>query len=424
MFDLTPLLYVDTQEGVRQLAERLAASPIVGVDTESDSMYSYREKVCLIQFTDAHGDVILDPLAVDSLDPLEPVFSDPGICKIFHGADYDLVCMKRDFGFQTRNLFDTLVAAEFLGMERKGLADLIDRFFGFPIDKQYQRHDWSRRPLEPEHLDYARGDTHFLPALREILLRRLHKAGRFPHHAEECLLLESKEWPERPFDRDGWQRIRGSKELDTTAQRVLRQLYLYRDAQARKLDRPAFKVIGDQILLQVARKRPQDKGELDRLLSGKNALKRRHADGLVRAVRDGLADADPLPGPGSRRPQDDDDDEAAPARLRGRNAERVQEALKAWRNRLVNSSRLYSPYSLASNADLKAISRARPFDLAELRQVPGIRDWQVRDHGDAILAILDEVAPADGLDSTDDAPTGGRGGGGRRRRRGRGSSSS
>ena len=99
---------------------------------------------------------------------LAPIFANPDIVKVLHGADYDVVCLRRDFGFVFKNLFDTMISSQMVGLERVGLADLIDRFFGHKIDKQYQRHDWAKRPLLPEHVEYARGDTHFLLALREI----------------------------------------------------------------------------------------------------------------------------------------------------------------------------------------------------------------------------------------------------------------
>src|SRR5690606_8131217 len=126
-----------------------------------------------------------------------------------------------------------------------GLADLIGRYFGWEIDKQYQRHNWAARPLLPEHLDYARGDTHWLLALREILRRDLIKSGRIGHLEEECRILEKREWAGRTFDEDGWMRIKGSNQLDDTSKRILKYLYLYRDSEARASDRPTFKVIPD-----------------------------------------------------------------------------------------------------------------------------------------------------------------------------------
>ena len=192
MFHDTPLLIVEDDRTLREVAVRLGRSSVVAVDTESDSMYHYQEKVCLLQFTDAHGDIIVDPLAVSDLSPLVPIFENPKIVKVFHGADYDSVCLRRDFGMKTRHLFDTLIAGQFLGYDKLGYADLVRNWFGQELDKQYQRHDWSRRPLGAEHLDYARGDTHWLPALREIMLRQLRAVGRVAHHTEECKLLKAR----------------------------------------------------------------------------------------------------------------------------------------------------------------------------------------------------------------------------------------
>ena len=389
MFDAPPLL-VEDAAGVRALAERLGRATVIGVDTEADSMYHYQEKVCLIQFTDGEGDIILDPLRAGSLAALKPVFANPKIVKVFHGADYDVVSLKRDHGLQPRNLFDTLIAAQFLGLERLGLADLVDMFFGITLDKQHQRHDWSRRPLEQEHIDYARGDTHWLPALREILLRRLRRKGRVAHQREECRLLEERKWQRRAFDPNGWVRMKGASALDDAGKNVLRRLYVYRDEQARELDRPSYKVIGDQTLVEIAERRPRTESALASMFPSMRALRRRHDEALVDCVLDGLDD----PRPPVLEPEPSEPESSTPARLSGRSAERVFEDLKAWRNQLVSSNRGHNTFSVASNGTLKQIARARPLSLEELREVPEVRAWQVHDHGAAILEVLDRSAPA------------------------------
>lgn len=390
MFEEAPLL-VEDDAGVRALAQRLQNATAIGVDTEADSMYHYQEKVCLVQFTDHLGDIIVDPLRARDLSPLKPIFANPNIVKIFHGADYDVVSLRRDHGLIPNNLFDTLIAAQFLGFERLGLADLIDMFFGISLDKQHQRHDWSRRPLEQEHIDYARGDTHWLLALREILIRRLKAAGRLPHHREECKLLESRQWQRKAFDPNGWTRIKGSSGLDEPGKNILRRLYLYRDDQARKLDRPSYKVMGDPLLVDIAQRKPRSENELSNTFPSMRAMRRRHEVSIIDCVLDGLDDD--TPAYLEPEPPDTSDDDAGPARLAGRAAERVFEELKAWRNDLVTSSARHSSFSVASNSTLKQIARSRPFTLAELRAVPEVRAWQVRDHGEAILDVLDRASP-------------------------------
>ena len=125
-----------------------------------------------MQISDLEADYIVDPLKVEDLSPLKTLLEDPDIVIILHGGDYDVVSLKRDFDIHINNIFDTMIAGQFLGLPKIGLADLIGRYFGHALDKKYQRHDWARRPLEPEHLDYARGDTHWLLALREVMSRR------------------------------------------------------------------------------------------------------------------------------------------------------------------------------------------------------------------------------------------------------------
>jgi ribonuclease D len=398
MFEDTPLWIIERQAEIPRLVERLQKATVLAVDTESDSMYRYQEKVCLIQFTDTEGDIILDPLKAPDLTALRPIFADRRIVKVFHGSDYDVVSLKRDFGFQTRNLFDTLIAAQFLGLEGLGLADLIGRYFGEHLDKKYQRHNWSERPLLEEHLEYARGDTHWLPALREILDRALRRAGKLRHHREECRYIERRKWTRKPFDPEGWVRIKRTGHLDDDARRVLRELYAYRDGQARLLDRPPYKVIGDSLLIDVATKRPATRDSLDRVLPRQSAMKRRHAGSLVDAVRRGLVDKRPLPTAASnKRDEEEVILPSVPARLTGRNAERVFLALKDWRNHLTEGPNGVTPFSVASNAVLKVIARARPLDLDELAGLPEVRRWQVRDHGEEILKVLDKHAPIDEL---------------------------
>lgn len=412
MFDETPLLMVEDDEALVALAERLSKSRVIGVDTESDSTYHYQEKVCLIQFSDLEGDIIVDTLAVSDMSPLKPIFEDPDIVKIFHGSDYDVVCLRRDFDYNTANLFDTLIAAQFLGMDRLGLADLIGYFFGVPLDKQYQRHDWSSRPLYTEHLDYARGDTHWILALREILLHRLRKAGLVEHQEEECALACKRAWAGRGFDENGYLSIKKSSHIDDVGKRILKRLYLYRDGQARQLDRPPYKVLGDRILIELAEKKPTDRAALDHIFPRQSAMKRRHASALLEAIRDGLEDDFPIPKPTAKKAP------AAPAayplRLTGRAAERVTLALKDWRNDLINNS-TRTAFAVASNATLKAIAQHRPLTLEELAMVPDVRAWQVADLGDEILAVLDEHAPEGSLAAGKKSS-----GGGRRRRGSRG----
>lgn len=390
MFGDTELRFIDTPRALADMANTLSKARVIGVDTESDSFHHYQEKVCLLQFSDHERDYIVDPLAVSDLSPLGPVLADRSVVKIFHGADYDVVCMKRDFGVEIHNIFDTMLAAQLAGFPRFGLADLIENFFGHHIDKQYQRHDWAKRPLLDEHIQYARGDTHFLLAIREMMIRRLQMVGRLGHLREECRLLERREWAPREPDPAQWLRTRGSSGLDPKGLRVLRALWRFRDREARTSDRPAFKVLPDDVLVRLAEKQPRTPEQLEAIFSGKAAMKKRYGRGLLDAVTSGLADEAPLqvsePKPVKKKKG------APPTRLKGKASERALTALKDWRNELTRDDPMFTPMTTVSNAVLKEIARVRPTTLQELAAIPDVRNWQVADFGPRLLAVLDADA--------------------------------
>jgi len=394
MFSDTPLVMVEDSDALASMVERLSNAPIIGIDTESDSFYAYQEKVCLIQLSDADQDYIVDPLGLKDLSSLGPILANPEIVKILHGADYDIVCLKRDFGFQFSGVFDTLVAAQLLGLPRIGLGDLIGRYFGHDIDKQYQRHNWALRPLRQEHLDYARGDTHWLLALREILMRRLRSEDRVRHLEEECALLEQREWQGRTFDEHGYLKVKRANTLDEDGLRVLRRVWMYRESEAKRMNRPTFKVIPDDVLLRLAAKRPTTQRQLDDLFSAKSALKRRHGAKLLQAVGVGLEDDIKIPKPRKKKKSAKKDRKNGPRpRLTGRTAERALAELKDWRNKIIHGDSRLNPFTVASNTTLRSIARMRPRTLDELGEVPDVRAWQVVDFGDQILEILDRVDP-------------------------------
>lgn len=383
MFGETPLHLIQTDAALCDLAARLRGLPCIGVDTESDGFHRYQEKVSLVQISDADNDYIIDPLMVSDMSPLKEVFADPQTLKIMHGADYDIVSLRRDFAFQINSLFDTMIAAQFLGAPRVGLADLNRNYFGVELDKQYQRHDWSARPLLQEHLDYARGDTHWLLALREVLTLKLRRVGRLAQVEEECLLLTQRQWQGRSKDPNDFMRIKGIKLLDTTSLKVLRALYRYREQQAEYLDRPAFKVLPEDVLVGIATQCPRNLSELAATFRPHSPLMRRHGEGLMAAVLEGLADETPLPPPTPRT--------VGPAPvLSARDSEILLLKLRDWRNAEMTARNLPA-VAIASNGLLKGLTRDAPNSLDELAATPEIRQWQIAEFGEKMLEIIASV---------------------------------
>ena len=372
--------YITDSETLERVLAELEGVDSVGIDTESDSFYHYRESVCLIQMTGAgQRDLVIDPLSIDDLTVLAPLMANPSVVKIFHGADYDLSSLKRDFGYEIAPVFDTMLAAQALGFDGISLADLVMKYFEVKLDKKYQRRDWSLRPLEREHLEYARLDSHFLPQLRELLLVEVAAAGRQRQIEEECRILEIREWADHTFCSDDFLKVRGVGKLNDDARRILRALCVLRDRLAERLDRPHFKVMGNEVLLRLARKPPHDREQLMDLLGKRHHVVRRYSRDILEAIEIGRKDRESLPrsratGKGPRRPT-------------GPLESRTFNALRDWRNKL-SDERSLAPGVLISNALLQEIAVLRPTSLEDLRRVPDIRDWQREELGEGILAVV------------------------------------
>jgi ribonuclease D len=386
----TPLMIVDSSEKLEEMVKLIADEPVLGIDTEADSMYAYQEKVCLVQFSDRTNDYIVDPLAGFSLEPLAPFMSDPNVVKIFHGADYDVVSMKRDFGFEFRNIFDTMISAQLLEMPKVGLADLVGHYFAVPMDKKYQTHNWAERPLYPEHLYYARGDTHFLLAIREMFVRKLKKMGRMHIAEEEFELLEERTCSPAIPPELRFMKTKGINRLDPLAQRIFRSLYLLRDRHASRMNRPPYKVMPDQVLMKLAEARPSNLDELSRHVRAKSSMVRRYGEEMVQAIAEGLATSDELPDvPKKVR-------SGTSARYGSREVERLFNDLKDWRKRVLKRD-VVPMVLIASNTQLRAVAGYRPTSIEELSGLEEIRNWQVELYGQELLdmvAAFEEKLPS------------------------------
>ena len=254
---LPPPVWVDRQDKFDHMVAELSAQPRIAVDTESNSLHAYRERVCLIQFSIPQKDYVVDPLLLQDLSALAPLFANPKIEKIFHAAEYDLLCLRRDYGFEFANLFDTMQAARVLGYGFVGLDNLLAEKFGVKIDKRHQKADWGARPLSAAQVDYARFDTHYLFQLRDVLESELREKDRWQLALEDFALACKVGEPKEKNNGSSWKRFAGRKDLSTRELTIVSELCVCRDHIAEKLDRPVFKVISDDILLDIARKLPE-----------------------------------------------------------------------------------------------------------------------------------------------------------------------
>ena len=279
---LDPTLVRDAG-GLARLAERIAGEPAVALDTESNSFHAYRERVCLIQVSIPDEDFVVDPLAVD-VRPLGELLA-AGREVVLHGADYDVRCLKREFGWSLGSLFDTMVAARRLGAAELGLAALVRAHFGVRLEKVHQRADWGRRPLAPELVRYAALDTHFLLGLRGRLVAELEGQGLAVQASRDFARIAASAPHERVFDPEGWRRLRGARQLDASGAARLRALWLLREERARAADRPPFKVLGEDAMVEVARRAPATRADLGRIPGVTPRVLEKMGDEMLEAIR-------------------------------------------------------------------------------------------------------------------------------------------
>src|SRR3990170_2076624 len=278
-------LYIATNPSqLKQLAERLSRKAMLGVDTESNSLHAYKERLCLLQVSTDKEDAVVDPLTVEDLSPLSAIFANPEIEKIFHAAEYDLIVLNRDYGFPIVNIFDTMIAARILGHKRVGLGNLLEEEFGIKLEKKFQRADWGERPLRRELLEYARLDTHHLIELRNRLKAELEERGRWELAKEDFERLPHLVRANNlPAEEGPWQ-IKGARDLTPRQAAILQELARYREAKAAEADKPLFKIIGDSTLSAIAIAQPQKPKDLEGIEGMTAGQIQRHGKGLLDAA--------------------------------------------------------------------------------------------------------------------------------------------
>ena len=262
IISLPPPSLVQSPDDFLKLIHDLDNQARIAVDTESNSLHAYRERVCLIQFSTPEQDYILDPLALDDLSPLASIFSNPRIQKIFHASEYDIICLRRDYGFTFSNIFDTMQAGRILGRKQAGLDRLLEDKFGIKVNKRFQKADWGVRPLSRDLLLYARLDTHYLIPLSDLLKTELEEKGLWQLAQEDFIIACSANGQKTKVELPAWMRFNARHDLTPRDLTVLNELLACRDLIASKLDRPPFKVLDDDSLVSIAKARPSTLEEL------------------------------------------------------------------------------------------------------------------------------------------------------------------
>ena len=370
---LPPHKLITTQSDWRYCLTKLQAEPRIAIDLEANSMYAYREEVCLIQITIPGQDYIIDPLSVPDLSGLGTIVQNAQIEKVFHAAEYDLILLKRQFDWQLHNLFDTMWAARILGYQRYGLASMLEAIYNIKLDKRYQKSNWCKRPLSPEQLVYAQLDTHHLLQLRDHLEKELIVADRREEAAETFAEQTHVKINNNQFDPNDFWSITGAFDLARQQQAVLKALAVYRDQEARQRNQPLFKIFHDKTLMELAQTTPPSIPALRDVHGMTAGQTRRYGRQLLNVIAEGLrAPHPPFPKRSQRPP------EAVMNRY---------DKLHTWRKNTASKRGVESDVIISRDA-LWAIALKNPQDAAQLGQIEEVGAWRCKTYAQEILAVL------------------------------------
>jgi len=356
-----------------EVLAQLDGEPRLALDLEANSMFAYREQICLIQISIPTQDFILDPLADFELEPLGDILADERVEKIFHAAEYDLILIKRQFGWELNNLFDTMWAARILGYPRYGLANLLKDFYGVQLNKRFQKSDWCRRPLKPDQLAYAALDTHYLFDLRDRLAHELADEGRLEEAAEIFDEQTAVIPGDNGFDPDSFWSIHGARDLPRSNQAILKAAHIFRDQEARRRDQPLFKIFPDRTLVELAELAPRNTDELSRVHGMSRGQMRRYGNQLLDLVERARQEKPPsYPRRSKRLPEEV--------------IERY-EVLHTWRKNRARTRGVESDVIISRDA-LWELAQKNPQEFGQLAELEHVGAWRCKAYGEDLLRVL------------------------------------
>ena len=362
---------ITTRSRLEEVVESAQRQTRVAVDLESNNFHRYPDRVCLVQLATSDAVYIIDPLSIEDMTPLGELLANAAVEKVFHSANSDLRLLDRDWNFRVRGLFDSSIAAAFVGSEKLGLAAVLNEHLGIGIDKnkKLQRADWSRRPLTGALLRYAALDVLHLDRLATLLYEGLDRLGRTEWVKEECQRLEGIRYV-APDAEWRFLSVKGSRDLDGRGLAVLRSLHAFREKEALRCDRPPFRIYSDAAMVELAASPYSDlarvKG-LGRYGDGRFSLGVRHA------IHVGIR-AGPV-----RRPR---------KRSAGFRENRTRlRLLKDWRAGVANRLKL-SAFLLWPTASLARLSTTWTDGLDDEMESEEVRRWQRQELGEALWMFM------------------------------------
>ena len=374
-------MLIERTNDLEHFASRLRDADDIALDVEGDGLFRYRARLCTVQLA-MRGDIrVIDALACEDRSALGDVLGADGPRKIVHDAAFD-ARMLHGAGLRLGNVLDTAVTARFVGESATGLASLLSKRFGIVLPKEQQQADWGRRPIDDDALMYLVDDVRHLFDLAESLLEDVRRLDIAQEIAEECryVLWRAAEGSEENVI-PPWTRISGATDLSAPARAVLRELAVVRENAAQRWDVPAFKVISNDALLAISRKRPRTPSELGAIPGAASGRARSLSGDILIAVRRGETAGDAPPeeiamlSRGSMPPE-----ERVIRRAR-------EQALGAWRGEAAAQRGVDRQVILPGHC-LNDLAARGAKSADDLRGVRGLGEFRVERYGDPILSAL------------------------------------
>ncbi len=373
--------YIDTTTALDDFVAELEGASRLAIDMERNQFHGYNVRVCLLQIATPHhiGLIDIEVLPKNTIEKLRPFLESPTIEKILHGADNDLISFKQTFNFQLGHLFDTFIAARFLGLPQKNLAALLEHYFSLKTSKEYQKLDWSKRPIPQKALEYAAIDVVHLAELWDILAEELEKQGWLDAAIEESLAMLNHVPTPKPFDADQFIHIRGAQELDPYSLNILKELYLWRHKICSEIDRSPFFVLKDWHMIKIAKRQPKSRRQLQRLIPPQDEASHYLSDLwqlISKASQHPLHHPPPKTKRKKRTPKNQPELD-----------KNLMKYLKEWRNQRAKELPFQAGL-LFPNSLLEQIARYRPTSVEALSKVQGMTSWRLKRYASEILSII------------------------------------
>lgn len=369
--------FVNSQKDFNALCSSIAAHPYISIDTESNSLYSYHERMCLLQISAGNINAVVDMLAVN-LKPILPIFADPKVEKIFHSADSDIRVIKSTAKCVFVNIFDVMIAAKYLGLAKCGLDSIVNHYFGIELDKKYQKADWGKRPLTKEMLEYAAGDSVYLKRLRDIMSQELEQQGKLQEALEHFARIAKVEpVPHPQFDKNGFYSIKGASRLNGQGLAVLRELYIAREEAAKRFDTPPFKVVSADYMFRIAAAPEEALADLRLFRGSSQYVLKKHGGWIRDAIRKGL-ECRKQPAP--KKQEDRNYRKMDAVRLRFL-------AMRKWRKKTAENRNML-PETVLDNATMEKLAFAQPRTMEDLKKIKGVPEEKINAYGKELLEFF------------------------------------